>query len=500
LARLLANVGEREDLADIRRLIEADSIRFQRAQEARRKGDRSHDETGYGLFYFDAVTMVDPVAADQVLMELIETQEYEYVLAERLPLLARKTSDQPGFGTNRMDFKRIWKSRAGEPDDSFVEERRSRFADAIRKGIERIQSEREGAADKRAFDHRLKILGGALAAIDGKRSAKLVLELMQHPGRWDGWTRVGALENLLGWGMRLSLEDVLRILDPTMQELRASGMCSDNQNAWLFARCLSVMAFVEPPAAGVAKIRELVSDLRFRPYELGGVMGALGASRCTDAIEVLMYLAGTDGKGVESIGEPWIEAIAALRGPRSNEILLSFVDPNAKLFTTESMPVIPDQRHGDRLARLLAVRAVNDKAMKAKLVGLANGDLPPTKRVLLAKVFAQFSGEENLVEGLCVLRDDGSGVPYELFRSMENAFLEHRPYGSGSNTFTLVPRGSNALRKRLFEMSQMDPLRKRSAFALLGQIEAWRLEHGRPADEPRHPAIESGISWPPFLS
>lgn len=92
-----------------------------------------------------------------------------------------------------------------------------------------------------------------------------------------------------------------------------------------------------------------------------------------------------------------------------------------------------------------------------------------------------------------------SGVPYELLRSIENVFLERRPYGTEGNVFTLAPRGSNALRRRLFEMAQTDPARERSAFALLGQIEAWRLEHGRPMDEPRHPAIESGSSWPLLL-
>src|SRR6202008_1264290 len=142
--------------------------------------------------------------------------------------------------------------RAGEPDDTFVEERRLRFADAILEQIEKIKAEREVATDKRAFDHRLKILGGTLAALDGKRSAKLVLELMELPGRWDGWTRGGALESLLSWGIGLSLEEALRILDPVIQELRAAGVYSDNQNAWLFARCLSVMAFVQPPAEGVA--------------------------------------------------------------------------------------------------------------------------------------------------------------------------------------------------------------------------------------------------------
>jgi Transposase DDE domain len=164
LAMLLGNVGEPEDLADIRRLIEADSIRFQRAQEARAKGGRSQDNTGYGFLYFEAVTMIGPAAADDVLVELVRTQQYEYVLAERLPELARKRTRQSGFGTDRIDFNRIWKSRDGERDQSFVEGRRTRFADAILEEIERIKKEREEATDKRGFDHRLKVWGGALAA------------------------------------------------------------------------------------------------------------------------------------------------------------------------------------------------------------------------------------------------------------------------------------------------------------------------------------------------
>ena len=396
-----------------------------------------------------------------------------------------------------MEFKKIGKARAGEPDDTFVEERRGRFTDAILAQIERVKVEREAATDKRGFDQRLRLLAGALAALDGQRSAKLILELMELPGRWDNWTRVGAFESLLSWGVRLGLEETARILDPVLEEIRASGIYSDNQNAWLFARCLAIMAFVEPPAAGIAKIRGLISELRFRMYELGGVVAALGASRCDDAIDVLMEFAGPDGKGVDAVGESWIEAIAALEGARSSEIMLSFVDPNAKLFNRE---FVPDHRHGDLLARLLAERAVKDKALKSILVELANGDLPNAKRTLLAKVFGQFTDDDDRVEGLCILRDDGPGVPYELVRSMENAFLERRPYGSSGSTYTLSPLGCNAVRKRLFEMVIGDPHRKQSAFALLGQIEVWRLEHGHPADELRHPVIESEVSWPPLPS
>ena len=497
LAQLLANVGEREDLEDIRRLIEADTVRYEKAQAARLKGDKSLDSTGYGFLYFEAVAMVDPDEASGVVVNLIRSQQYEIVLAQRLPLLARKKELQRGFlGTSRMDFGEIWRARAGEPDSSFIEERRRLFANALLEQIELVKAEREPAADKRGFDQRLRRLGGALAVLDGKRSAKLILELMELPGSWDNWTRVGAIESLLSWGVRLSLDEVMRILKPAIEQLRESGL-HGNQDAWLFARCLSVMAFVEPPAAGIAKIRTLISELRFRSYELGGVVAALGASRCDDAIDALIEFAGPDGTGMNAWGEPWIEAIGSLETARSTEILLSFVDPNAKAFDRE---IIPDHLDGELLARLLAQRAGKDQAVKSRLVELAKGDLSLTKRMLLSKVFAHFSREEDRVDGLYILRDDGSGIPYDLVRSIENAFLERRPYGSSGNAYTLSPIGGNAIRKRLFEMVIGDPNRKQSAFALLGQIEEWRLEHGHPADEPRHPVIESEVSWPPVPS
>jgi hypothetical protein len=98
------------------------------------------------------------------------------------------------------------------------------------------------------------------------------------------------------------------------------------------------------------------------------------------------------------------------------------VDPNREF--------IPDHRNGDLLAKLLAERAVEDRSVKEELIRLANGDLPPAKRMLLVKVFGHFTGEENLVEGLNVLRDEGFGVTYELVRLFENVFLEQRPYSS----------------------------------------------------------------------
>ncbi len=41
---------------------------------------------------------------------------------------------------------------------------------------------------------------------------------------------------------------------------------------------------------------------------------------------------------------------------------------------------------------------------------------------------------------------------------------------------------------------------RHSAYSLLGQVEGWRLEYGRPIDEPRHPDLASGLPWPLTLT
>src|SRR5262249_47582674 len=80
---------------------------------------------------------------------------------------------------------------------------------------------------------------------------------------------------------------------------------------------------------------------------------------------------------------------------------------------------------------------------------------------------------------------------------IEALFIEHRPHKDGGNTYSLVPRSSNSVRTRLLEMTLMDDKRWKSAFGLLGQIEAWRLDYGKPETEPRHPAFEREVVWPP---
>jgi hypothetical protein len=493
LAVLLAQLGGPSDIPDLRRLIEADAIRYREMLAARAKGDKSGDNVGYVVLYINAVMAADPEHGDEVLLDMQSEEQYERFVAEELVRRAKKDKAQPTLGIRPPAFEKVWVARKGTETEEYVEERRSRYADALRLLVEKILAERATATNKRPAEYRLKPIGAALAALDARRSAKLILEVMAFPAGYDAYSRVDSLQGLIFAGVRMTLTEMMNVLGPAIEQARRDLGNSD-QNRWLLDRCLSVLPFVDPPEDGIAKIKEILDGVRFfYPHDSRGVVAALGASRCVDAMDLLLQLAKPDGSAVAQIGDEWIRAVAQLGGKRSNEVLLSFVDPDQKLFTKD---FVPDYQNGNVLAHLLADRAEHDGEFKAELFRLANGELPQTKRMLLAKTFSFFQREDDLVAGLCVLRDDDSALPFELLQSIENAFLERRPYSPDGGTYTLAPRGSNALRKRLLEMAQTDPLRKRSAFALLGQIEVWRLEHGRPMDEPRHPAIESGAYWP----
>ena len=99
---------------------------------------------------------------------MLSEQQYERVVAEALVRRARKSEGPPSLGIRHPDFGKVWAAREGKETEEFVEERRSRYADAIRALVEKILEERDAATDKRSAEYRLKPIGSALAALDAR--------------------------------------------------------------------------------------------------------------------------------------------------------------------------------------------------------------------------------------------------------------------------------------------------------------------------------------------
>lgn len=401
------------------------------------------------------------------------------------------------FGYKEKDYCLVWEARAGRRPTGFDEELCKRYSLAIKQRISTLLSERASSGQPSAFDFRLIELANILAGLGRRDSAELIFQVISLPVKFFVSRRVEALENLLFSGVNLPTEETLIVLNTIIDQ-----WFYDSLDSPILKRCICLLPFVDRPSTGIGRMRQVIFDKNFPRYELPGVLSALGCSRCSEALSLLREIASTDWVGQERITEEWIKAVAKFGGPESTRILMSFVEPEDEEFVLE---IDAQSYPGDLFARSVVAVAETDPAIKQRILQLCDMQLPPAKRALLTKVIATMGTGDALLAGLNLIDDsitsnrtDTSSVPYDLWKAIETAFIEQRPYGKTGSSYTLVPRSSNAIRTRLFEMSLSDNKRKHSAFSLLGQIEVWRLEYGRPSAEPRHPAVDSSEPWPPI--
>ena len=222
-------------------------------------------------------------------------------------------------------------------------------------------------------------------------------------------------------------------------------------------------------------------------------MTELGESRSDAALDYLLELA-SDPKLFEACADNFIGAFATLDTSLTHEVLLAFIDPEA------GGPGLPRRLHREHvLVSHITELARREPEVAQRLFALCERDLPNFNRHILSQVTNSLGTPEAFAAALNLI-DDSKGygaIPSGVRELLEGAFVERRPYGDSPGVFTQHARASNELRTSLFKMANGDAERRQSAFALLGQIEEWRRERGRPEGEPRHPDFRSGARWPP---
>ena len=498
LSSALARIGEPEDLPLLRNLIHADIVRTQKAREAaararaaRVRPTPSEDCSPWNV---RAVVLLDGDSADAVLLDVLKEPEYERVAAEALVKLASTEKVEEGFG-KKKNYDKLWETRRGRGQGGFHESRRKRYAAALADRITAILAE-WGAADAKEqapYEFRLKELTKSLAALDASGSVPLILRVLSIPERVTSWSwkSLGIFETLLFNGVVLPADSTLKWFDAVLERVRLHRY--DDQQVGLLLQALCLLPFIDTPAIGIAKVGEVIADLKLFAHQLRDVTLALGRSRCNDAIGPLRGFVASDNEA-KQLGDEWINAVAALDSPESRALLMSFVDP-------EAAGLVPEVTFGreDVLAARLVDLARREPSIEQRLLYLCTTSLPASKRALLSRVMGWLGSSEAALAGLHLIDDTCSPpVPYEIWKQLEGVFVEQRSHGKDSNVYTPAPRSSNAIRNRLFEMATLDPRRNKSALSLLGQIEIWRLEYGRPHGEPRNPALGTRFPWPPI--
>lgn len=487
LASSIAQAGRPEDMADLVRLIRADIERVRRGRAERAAGDRGPLGDGaamsYAGWHIAAVMHLNAAGAEQVLIDLLPEPEYRSEAAAAMARDFVPKSERSFDRTFRYDM--MWAAREGRTPPPGDDQRRTRFAAALDAEIKRLREQNQDGKPAAG----LKELAKALAAIDGRGSASAVLDAIAMPGQWDQYTCLDAAERLLMAGVVLPATTAFALVDSIVERTEKWMQDSDR---YLLRRILALCPFVDDPAAGIAKLRDVLGKRQFRGYELRELVTALGESRSDAAVDLLYELA-RDAQTFEQCEDNFINAFAALDTPRAQELLLGFVDPDIR-----GIALTRRLHREDVLVARLTELAQRRPEVAAWLLNLCERDLPELNRHVLSKVMNWLGTPEALAANMNLIDDaKPSPVPQGIWDQLESAFVERRPYGQNSNVFTQHARASNELRVLLFRMAIGDEKRRRSAFMLLGQIEEWRLEHGRPMGEPRHPDLASGQSWPP---
>lgn len=486
LASSIAQVCKPDDMADLLMLIRADIERMRRGRAARAAGDHGPLGNGGNMSYASwniaAVIHLDAAGAEQVLIDLLPEPEY---LSDAAKAMAREFLPKPMHSFDRtFRYDMMWAAREGRFPPSIDDERRTRFAEALNTEIKRQQERPQDGIPANGLIE----LAKALAAIDGRGFAPVILSAIAKPGRWNHYACVEAAERLLMAGVVLPSSTTFALLDSFLEKTEKWMQDSHRR---LMRRIITLCLFVDNPAQGITRIHDALRKGQLTAYELREIIIALGESRSDAAVDFLYELA-SDVHILEQCEDNFINAFATLDTPRAREMLLGFVDPDIRGIVLKQRP--PGETV---LIARLAELAQRSAETATRLVELCEGNLPEQIRHVLSKVMDRLGTPEALVANLYLIDDTiSTPVPQGIWDQLENTFVEKRPYEQNPNIFTSRPRASNEIRIRLFRMAIEDEKRRKSAFMLLGQIEKWRIEHGRPPGEPRHPDLASGQSWP----
>ena len=486
LASSIAQVGEPEDLPLLVELIRADIERVCRGRAAWAAGDRGPLGNGGSVshagWHVNAVVDLDPSGAEQALVDLLSEPEYSSFAAGALAREFVLKSDRV-FG-RAFPYDVMWSAREGLGPSGGDNRRRTRFAAALNAEIKR-RREQEQIGNSAAG---LKNLACALAAIDGRGAAGTVLEIISKPDQWDEHICVDATERLLTAGIVLPADTVFALADSFLKRTEAWMQDSDR---YLLSHILALLPLVDDPVAGIAKIRVVLGERRLRGHELRELITALGESRSDAAVDLLHELA-SDTLIFRQCAENIINAFAKLDTPRAHEALLALVDPDMSAIVQSS----PFDREDVLIVRLVELSRRAPEVAR-RLQELCGSDLPESNRVLLSRVMSGVGTLKALFANLKLIDDaKSSPIPQGVMEQLENVFVQRVLEDMNSFGFTLHAQASNEVRVDLLRMTLEDPKRRRSAFMLLGQIEAWRLDNGKPTGEPRHPDLSSGLFWP----
>jgi hypothetical protein len=250
---------------------------------------------------------------------------------------------------------------------------------------------------------------------------------------------------------------------------------------------VELFAFCDRPEQVLAVIDTLPDAYKRYPRGLVRLLATLGQSPHDGALAVLQNLAHRDPR---MFGDyDWLNAVMKLGTEGSARALLTYV-ADGQVGNTQGADT-------HRLVHHLAEQAQRFPAVKDELLRRYREMRAGQQKAVIEATLIELADTtiiRALIEGYAA---DGRRYDGGLAHAMRKIALGQRAVeGWGAGAYEEFSVSLAQLRQQLFGLAVGDEPRASLAERCLIEIEELRDEHGRIADEPRHPDIGSGRRWP----
>lgn len=264
----------------------------------------------------------------------------------------------------------------------------------------------------------------------------------------------------------------------------------DDQAQYRISKLAALHFFVEPVEDGLAQLKELLPEW-LNKVRLWTVIDTVEKIPTQEAISILVDLLQQDDLQSE-YEERILRAICTNPVPETANVLLQIIETgmfsknSTKMYFLENS-IIP------RLKKA----AVKDSDFMHRLLSVLENKTDTTHEALVCAVLGCI--DDDKARMLVCRYLDEQAYPQggkSAVRTLMGLFRVEVPIEPGSNCYEVHPQANQNLRRPLFTLALQQGPSQNRARALLLAIEQNRMGLGRPYDESRHPAIETGNPWP----
>ncbi|HEX7954256.1 MAG TPA: hypothetical protein VF523_14400 [Burkholderiales bacterium] len=336
-------------------------------------------------------------------------------------------------------------------------------------------------------------LSGVAALLSRVPSAIGAPSLMEVLKRSDirGFTYQSIAQGLIRQGATLSAE-ILPGLKATILREAAPSWVGDSTR-YLLSGLAVLHFFIEPINRGVEQLNDLLPEL-LKKADFWQFTRELETIPRQEALDVLLnLLAGPQHH--DSRSERvflWLRRNIDRVHPQTLFRLLT----NGTLFTLGRQQYLFEREIAPLLAR--SISSVPD--LVEPLLKYLEGKTDPSDEPSVCAILSNISDPRGRLLLRRFLDETATTRGGETASRMllDKFVREEHPDPSGG-WYQIYPQAWNDFREWLFEMASASGPSQNRSRALLIRLEENRQETGRPADEPRHPKIDSGVPWPTGL-